>query len=122
MRIPEILQGESRTRLLQGAAAGAIVTLLIGFQTLGWTLGSTADKMAADQSRTAVAAALAPVCVTKFQQAEARSVNLVEFNKESPWMRGRFIQKGGWSEFPGHAQSSSDIADACAKLLDGAKT
>jgi hypothetical protein len=122
MQIPEILQGESRTRLLQGAAVGAIVTLFVGFQALGWTLGSTANKMATDQSRDAVTAALAPVCVTKFQQAEAVSLNRVEFNKESPWMRGRFIQKGGWSEFPGQTQSSSDIADACAKLLDTAKT
>ena len=31
MELPSILQGESLPRLLQGAAAGAAVTMIIGF-------------------------------------------------------------------------------------------
>ena len=31
MELPSILQGDSLTRLLQGAAAGAAVTMIIGF-------------------------------------------------------------------------------------------
>ena len=31
MQIPSILQGESLTRLLQGAAAGAVATIVVGF-------------------------------------------------------------------------------------------
>ena len=46
MQVPSILEGESLKRLLQGAAAGAIATMVVGFYWGGWSLGSTADKMA----------------------------------------------------------------------------
>ena len=46
MQVPSILQGESLKRLLQGAVAGAIATIFVGFNWGGWSLGSTADKMA----------------------------------------------------------------------------
>ena len=67
MQIPSILQGESLTRLLQGAAVGAVATIVVGFNWGGWSLGSTADKMAKEQSNLAVVAALAPVCADKFR-------------------------------------------------------
>ena len=50
MQLPSILQGESLTRLLQGAAAGAVATMFVGFYWGGWSLGSTADKMAKERS------------------------------------------------------------------------
>ena len=62
MQLPSILQGESLTRLLQGAAAGAVVTMFVGFYWGGWSLGSTADKMAKERSDLAVVSALALVC------------------------------------------------------------
>jgi hypothetical protein len=37
MQLPSILQGDSLTRLLQGAAAGAVATLVIGFNWGGWS-------------------------------------------------------------------------------------
>ena len=40
MQLPSILQGESLTRLLQGAAAGAVATMFVGFYWGGWSLGS----------------------------------------------------------------------------------
>ena len=46
MQLPKILQGESLTRLLQGAFAGFLATVVIGFGWGGWTLGGTAMKMA----------------------------------------------------------------------------
>ncbi len=67
MQVPAILQGESLTRLLQGAAAGAVATMFVGFYWGGWSLGSTADKMARERSELAVIAALAPVCADKFR-------------------------------------------------------
>ena len=66
MQLPSILQGESLTRLLQGAAAGAVAIMFVGFYWGGWSLGSTADKMAKERSELAVIAALAPVCADKF--------------------------------------------------------
>jgi hypothetical protein len=62
MQVPAILQGESLKHLLQGAAAGAVATIFVGFYWGGWSLGSTADKMAKERSELAVVAALAPVC------------------------------------------------------------
>ena len=79
MQVPSMLQGESLTRLLQGAAAGAIATIVVGFYWGGWSLGSTADKMAKQRSELAVIAALAPVCADKFRalpDAEAKKVAL----------------------------------------------
>src|SRR4030095_6463604 len=67
MQVPSILQGESLTRLLQGAAAGAVATMVVGFNWGGWSLGSTADKMAKQRSDVAVIAALGPVCADKFR-------------------------------------------------------
>ena len=79
MQLPSILQGESLKRLLQGAGVGAIATMFVGFYWGGWSLGSTADKMAKERSEVAVVAALAPVCADKFRalpDAEAKSVAL----------------------------------------------
>ena len=79
MQVPSILQGESLKRLLQGAAAGAVATMFVGFYWGGWSLGSTADKMAKERSELAVIAALAPVCADKFRalpDADAKKVAL----------------------------------------------
>jgi hypothetical protein len=46
MEIPSILQGHSRTRLLQGIAIGAVATLVIGFSWGGWVTGIKAPSPA----------------------------------------------------------------------------
>jgi pimeloyl-ACP methyl ester carboxylesterase len=68
MQVPSILQGESRTRLLQGIAIGAVASMVIGFSWGGWMTGSTANRLAAERADTAVVAALTPVCVENFLQ------------------------------------------------------
>jgi hypothetical protein len=87
-QVPSILQGESLTRLLQGAAVGAVRTIVIGFSWGGWSLGNTADRLAKERSEPAVVAALAPVCADKFRallDAEAKTVAL---SKADSWKRG----------------------------------
>src|SRR6266567_7851737 len=83
MEVPSILQGESLKRLLQGAAAGAVAVMVVGFNWGGWTLGSTVEKVAKERADTAVVATLAPICVEQFRQATNASVNLSELNKFS---------------------------------------
>ena len=88
MQVPSILQGQSLTRLLQGAAVGAVATMIVGFNWGGWSLSSTADKMAKEQSDLAVVRALAPVCADKFRalpDAAAKTIALskVEFVEAS---------------------------------------
>ena len=68
MQVPSILLGESRTRLLQGIAIGAVASMVIGFSWGGWVTGATANKLAAEQASTAVVTVLTPICVEKFMQ------------------------------------------------------
>ena len=116
MQLPPILQGESITRLLQGACIGFAATAIIGFTWGGWTLGKTAKEMA----DSAVVAALAPICVDKFQNAVDARVNLVELTKVSSWQQGSFVERGGWATLPG-SRTNSAVAQACANLLTTAK-
>ena len=55
--------GDSLKRLLQGAAAGAVATMIVGFNWGGWTLGSTVDKLLKERGDASVVAALVPICV-----------------------------------------------------------
>ncbi len=113
-----MLQGPSLTRLLQGAAAGAVVTMIVGFNWGGWTLGGTAEKIAKERADSAVVAALAPICVDKFRQASNASANLNELNKFSyAWDREMFVEKGGWATMPGATSADSTVARACAEML-----
>jgi hypothetical protein len=122
MELPSILQGPSLTRLLQGAAAGAVVTMIVGFNWGGWTLGGTVDKVAKERADSAVVAALAPICVDQFRQAANASANLTELNKISyAWDRGTFIEKGGWAIMPGTEKADSEVAKACAEKLSNLK-
>ena len=88
MQVPSILQGESLTRLLQGAAVGAVVTIIVGFNWGGWSLSSTADKMAKEQSDLAVVRALAPVCADKFRALPDADAKKVALSKVDSWKRG----------------------------------
>jgi hypothetical protein len=45
MRIPAILQGEARTRFLQGIAFGVVAAMAIGFIWGGWVTEGTARAM-----------------------------------------------------------------------------
>jgi hypothetical protein len=56
--------------------------MFIGFYWGGWSLASTADKMAKERSELAVIAALAPVCAEKFRalpDADAKKVALLKW-------------------------------------------
>ena len=116
MQLPSILQGESLKRLLQGAAVGAVATIFVGFSWGGWSLGSTADKMAKEQSERAVVAALAPVCADKFRAQPDAEAKTVALSKVDAWQRGEQFPK----EFvtpPGQTYPSSALIYACSTLL-----
>ena len=121
MQLPAILQGESLTRLLQGAAAGFLATVVIGFGGGGWMLASTAKKMADQSTSSAVVAALAPICVDKFQHATDAKSTLAELKLVYSWKRDSFIEKGGWATFPGTESPNNNVAEACAKMLNELK-
>src|SRR4030081_3455164 len=115
------LQDHSFKRLVQGAAVGAVVTVIIGFNWGGWSIESTAAKRADEASRTAVVAVLAPICVDKFQHSADATNNFVELKKQSTYMQGSFVEKGGWATSPGSDKANSAVASACATLLGNLK-
>ncbi len=121
MDMPEMLRGDSPVRLIQGAVAGAIATIVIGFAWGGWTLGGTASKMVDEASRTAVTAALVPICVDKFQHTSNAAENLALLKKTVSYEQGSFVEKGGWSTLPGGDPSHYTLSQACATALADAK-
>ena len=123
MQVPSILQGESLSRLLQGAAAGAVASIVIGFSWGGWMTGSTANRLAAERADTAVVAALTPVCVEKFLQNSDAKANLATLQKISTnWEQGQYLENGGWATRPGATSSDYHLARACAEKLVQLKT
>ena len=100
-----------------GVVVGAVAFAVVGFSSLGWTLGSTAEKMATQRAETAVVAVLAPICVEKFQQQTDAAAKLVAFNKAPSWDRRSIIEKGGWATMPGTDKANSAVATACAEKL-----
>ena len=122
MQLPPILQGESITRLLQGAAVGAVATLVIGFYWGGWVTGGAAKEMVQKSTSTALVTALAPICVAQFQSAADAASQLALLKKVSTWEQGSFIEKGGWDKMPGSKSGDDGVARACANLLDNLKS
>ena len=116
MQLPPFLQGDSVTRLLQGAAAGAVATMIVGFYWGGWSLGSTADKMAKERSDLAVVAALAPVCADKFRALPDAEAKQVALSKVDSWKRRDEFPKD-FVTVPGELYPSSGLVDACYTLL-----
>jgi len=116
MELPSILQGESLTRLLQGAAAGAVATIVVGFYWGGWSLASTADKVARERSELAVVAALAPVCADKFRALPDAEAKKVALSKVETWKRRDEFPKE-LITLPGESYPSSALVDACYTLL-----
>jgi hypothetical protein len=121
MQVPSMFQGDSLTRLLQGAAAGAVATIFIGFNWGGWSLGSTADKMAKDRSELAVVAALAPVCADKFRAQPDAAAKTIALSKLDSWKRVDEFPKE-FVTIPGETFPSSALAASCYALLMAPKS
>jgi hypothetical protein len=106
---------------LWGAVAGAVAISVIGFSWMGWTLGSTAERMAAARADSAIVGVLAPICVDKFQQQTNSAAVLIEFKKAAASAQRWQIEKGGWATMPGTEQTNSTVGSAviaaCAERL-----
>ena len=123
MQVPSILQGELRTRLLQGIATGAVASMVIGFSWGGWMTGGTAEKLAAERADDAVVTALTPICVEKFMLDNNAKANLAVLQKiSSNWEQGDYLQKGGWATESGATSANYHLARACAEKLAQDKT
>jgi hypothetical protein len=105
-----------------GVVVGAVATMIIGFSWLGWTLGSAAERMAANRANSAVITALTPSCVARFMQQPGAAAKLAEFQKIDSWKQREFIEAGGWATSQGGKTANSGVANACAEELAKTKT
>jgi hypothetical protein len=105
--------------VLWGFVGGAIAAAAVGFTWGGWVTSGTAEASASQRSTAAVIAALAPVCVEKFQSGASVAANLTALKKAETWSQGEFVEKGGWAASPGvkAPEQVTAVARACAVLL-----
>lgn len=120
LEVPAFLQGESLTRLVQGACVGAAATMLIGFYWGGWSLHSTAEKVANEKVSKAVVAVLAPICADKFRAMPDYAAKHAALSKADSWKRGDQFPKE-LVTLPGESYPSSGLVDACYTLLQAPK-
>lgn len=105
--------------VLWGIAAGAAAMAFVGFTWGGWVTGGKAEAQAKAREDSAVVAALAPVCVARFQAAPEVAANLTALKKADSWSQGDVVEKGGWATLPGAPAGAQvvQVARACAALL-----
>jgi hypothetical protein len=109
MRIPAILQGEARTRFLQGIAFGAVAAMTIGFIWGGWVTEGTARSMSAMAESSGRMSVLVPMCVAQFTAADGA---VAKFKAAGSYSRDNVI-----GEFVKTVASTSmdySFARACA--------
>jgi len=112
-----------------GAVLGAVAWWAVLAWGFGWVSAGTAMQTASDQTEAALVAAVAPYCVSRFEQ-QANAVDTWKALKKSAndYTQTDFLRKGGWVELPGQklpADVVGQVADHCAtqllalKQLDG---
>ena len=116
MQLPNFFQGEWITRLLQGAAAGVVATLVIGFMWGGWVTGGAATKMTSEAVEATQVKLYSPVCVERYM-AKATPEQRAAFAKENDWNRDAVIEKTGFATPPGSSSPNDAVADKCAATL-----
>jgi hypothetical protein len=113
MKVPAILQGEARTRFLQGIAFGAVAAVAIGFIWGGWVTGETARIMSSTAETSGRMSVLVPLCVAQFTAADGA---VAKFKAASSYSRENVV-----SEFVKNVASTSmdySFARACAAGIE----
>ena len=105
-----------------GAVIGGVLTMIVGFSWMGWMLGGTAERLAAERSNAAVVIALTPSCVSRFMQQTNAAVKLKELQAIDTWRQREFVEAGGWATASGDKSPNSNVASACAEQLVKAKS
>ena len=116
MQVPSMLRGESLKRLLQGAAAGAVATMFVGFF---WVAGRSAAPLIGWQKSGQRSRSYrrwhrcAPTNSVHWPDAEAKQVAL---SKANSWKRRDEFPKE-FVTLPGKSYPNSTLVDACYALL-----
>jgi hypothetical protein len=117
MELPEFLEGKSLTRLLQGAAAGAVATMIVGFNWGGWMLSRDIDKIVTEKVAAASIVFLGERCADKFNaQSDALEKKAVLRATESDYEKGKLLPKE-WVTLDGGYYPNSDLVTLCSNLI-----
>ena len=104
-----------------GAVLGIILTMIVGFNWMGWMLGATAERLATERAEAAVVTALTPSCVSRFMQQPGAPAKLKELQATESWRQREFVEAGGWATSSGAKDPTPGLASACADLLSKTK-
>jgi hypothetical protein len=99
------------------AVGGALVTMYVGFNMVGWMTNGAADALAKEAAASAVAERLGTICVVQFNRDTAKSHKLSEMKGKDAWENARYIDKQSWAIMPGEEKPEIGVADACARQL-----
>jgi len=102
---------------LYGAVAGAIALAVVGFGWGGWVTGGKAARMASDQARVEVVAALVPICIEKSKRDPQVAETLAALKEASSYKRSDILMKAGWATMPGSSDPDRQLASACIEQL-----
>jgi hypothetical protein len=101
-----------------GALGGAVLTMVVGFSWGGWVTGGSAQAMAASEAKSAVVAALVPVCLQMSQNDPDRLAKLTTISEAPTYQRRDKLIEAGWATAPGADTPNRDLAQACVASLD----
>lgn len=102
---------------LFGAVAGAAALAIVGFSWGGWMTSGTAERMASDQARHEVVAALVPVCVAQSREDPRVAETLAELKGAVSYKRTEMLMEAGWATMPGTTDPNRYVANACMEKL-----
>ena len=93
-----------------GAVGGAILTLIVGFNWVGWHTASSADRMAKEVSEKKVITALAPFCVDQFLKSADPAQTAALLNLTTNYERGSFLRRGAGQACPARRRQIGALA------------
>ena len=101
-----------------GAVFGAVGIMIIGFTWMGWTLGHTAKRLAAEGRESGTLAALTPFCVASYMKQPDATKQLALLKEDtSSYTQRDIIEKAGFATMPGNKEPTSGLAAACETAL-----
>jgi hypothetical protein len=111
----------SKTLVFWACAGCIVATLIMGFTWGGWVTSGTVERMVTQSTTAARADLAATICVSRFESAPDKVINLASLKASSSWSRSDFIAKGGWATPAGMEEPIAGAADICAQRLMDAK-
>jgi len=100
-----------------GAAAGAVVLLIVIFSA-GWVVTASSAQTNAERiAAKAVIEQLAPIAIAQFMQDPDKKERLTELKGVDSWKRDEYVRKSGWVTMPGSKEPNRAIEDEVVDRL-----